>query len=99
MSKKNFTRKDLYNKIYQKLGFSKNISSQIIDDFFITFNKELIKTKKIKISSFGTFQIAHKKERIGRNPKTKVEAIIPSRKVVKFKPSDIIKRKINNYEK
>ena len=99
MTKKSFTRKDLFNKIYQKLGFSKNVSSQIIDDFFITFNRELIKTKKIKIPSFGTFQIAHKKERIGRNPKTKVEAIIPSRKVVKFKPSDIIKRKINNNEK
>ena len=96
MTKKNFTRKNLFNKIYQKLGFSKNISSQIIDDFFKIFNDELIKSKKIKISSFGTFKIAHKKERIGRNPKTKVEAIITSRRIVKFKPSEIIKRKINN---
>ena len=98
MTKKNFTRKNLFNKIYQKLGFSKNISSQIIDDFFKIFNDELIKSKKIKISSFGTFKIAHKKERIGRNPKTKVEAIIKSRRIVKFKPSEIIKRKINNNE-
>ena len=98
MTKKNFTRKNLFNKIYQKLGFSKNISSQIIDDFFKIFNDELIKSKKIKISSFGTFKIAHKKERIGRNPKTKVEAKISSRKVVKFKPAIILKNIINKNE-
>jgi len=56
---------------------------------------DLIKLNKIKISSFGTFEILSKKERIGRNPKTKVEAKISSRKVVKFKPSFFIKKKLN----
>ena len=98
MLKKNFTRKNLYNKIYQNLGFSKNISSKIVDDFFKTLNLELIKSNKVKISSFGTFEIVNKKERIGRNPKTKLETMISSRKVVKFKPSIIIKEKLNRNE-
>ena len=98
MLKKNFTRKELFNKIYQKVGFSKNISSQILDDFFKIINSELIKSNKIKITSFGTFEVKNKRERIGRNPKTKIEAKIVSRKVAKFKPSLILKEKINKNE-
>ena len=96
MLKKNFTRKDLSNKIYQNLGFSKNLSSTVIDEFFEYVVSELIKLNKIKISSFGTFKIISKKERIGRNPKTKHEAKISARKVVKFKPSMLFKNKLNN---
>jgi len=98
MLKKNFTRKDLSNNVHQNLGFSKNISSLIIDDFFESLVSELIKFNKIKISSFGTFEILSKKERIGRNPKTKVEAKISSRRVVKFKPSYFVKKRLNNNE-
>ena len=96
MLKNNFTRKSLANKIYKSLGFSKNISSTIIDDFFESLSSELIKNNKIKISSFGTFQVINKRERIGRNPKTKVDAKISARKIVKFKPSNFIKKKINS---
>lgn len=96
MVKKNFTRKDLSNKIYQNLGFSKNYSSTIIDNFFETLIQELLKSNKIKISSFGTFRVINKKERIGRNPKTKEKAIIAPRKVVRFKPSLLVKEKLNN---
>jgi len=96
MVKKNFTRKDLSNKIYQNLGFSKNFSSTIIDNFFEIIVQELLKSEKIKISSFGTFKVINKKERIGRNPKTKIEAKIVPRKVVKFKPSLLVKEKLNN---
>ena len=95
MFKKNFTRKNLSNNIYQNLGFSKNISSGIIDNFFETLIQELLKSNKIKISSFGTFEVINKKERIGRNPKTKIEAKILPRKVVKFKPSSFVKKEIN----
>ena len=95
MLKKNFTRKNLSSNIHKNLGFSKNISSFLIDDFFESLVSELIKFNKIKISSFGTFQVIDKKERIGRNPKTKVEAKIEARKIVKFKPSSIIKEKLN----
>ena len=95
MLKKNLTRKNLSNNIHQNLGFSKNISSLIIDDFFESLVSELIKSKKIKISSFGTFKVVNKKERIGRNHKTKVDAKISARKVVKFRPSMLIKEKVN----
>ena len=95
MVKKNFNRKNLSNKIYQNLGFSKNFSSTIVDNFFEIMTSELIRSNKVKISSFGTFKVMSKKERIGRNPKTKIEAKITSRKVVKFKPSLTIKKKLN----
>jgi len=95
MLKKNFTRKDLTNKINQNLGFSKNFSSSLIDEFFETLIYELVRAKKIKISSFGTFEIIDKKERIGRNPKNKIEAKISARKIVKFKPSFLVRKKIN----
>jgi len=96
MVKKNFTRKDLSNNIFKNIGFSKNFSSKIIDNFFETLINHIIKFNKVKISSFGTFEVIKKRERIGRNPKTKEEAKISSRKIVKFKPSSIFKDKINN---
>ena len=95
MDDKNFTRKELAKAVYQNLGFSKNLSSIFIDDFFEVLITELIKKKKIKISAFGTFKILDKKQRIGRNPKTKVLATISPRKVVSFKPSSLLKNKIN----
>ena len=95
MQLKNFTRKDLSHKVYQIVGFSKNLTSSIIDDFIESLISELIKLDKIKISSFGTFKVTNKKERIGRNPKTKVTAKICARKVVKFKPSAITKDRLN----
>ena len=98
MTNKNFTRKELSSKIYKNLGFSKNLSSKIVDNFFETLISEIIKSNKIKISSFGTFSTLNKKERVGRNPKTKIEAKIFSRKVVKFKPSLILKEKLNRNE-
>ena len=95
MLKKNFTRKDLANKIFYDLGFSKRMSLKIIDNFFESIILELLQSNKIKISSFGTFEVINKSERIGRNPKTKVEARILARKVVKFKPSILFKEKLN----
>ena len=96
MVKKNFTRKDLSKSIFQNLGFSKRYSSILIDNFFETLIQELIKSNKIKISSFGTFKVINKKKRIGRNPKTREEAIIVPRKIVKFSPSLLVKQKLNS---
>ena len=98
MKNKNFTRKDLSNKIFKNLGFTKNVSSKIVDNFFEILILEIIKSTKIKISSFGTFSVLHKKERLGRNPKTKIEAKICSRKVVKFKSSSLLKESFNKNE-
>ena len=96
MIKKNLTRKDITNRLHSRLGISRNLLGNILDDFFESLVTELITKKKIKISSFGTFEVKNKKERIGRNPKNKIEFKISSRKIVKFKPSDKIKKKLNN---
>ena len=96
----NLTKKDLINQIYMQIGFSKQISESLIDDFLSLFVENLIKEKKIKLSKFGTFTIREKKERIGRNPKTKENKIIKARKVVLFKPSKDFKKFINmDYDK
>ena len=70
--------------------------SKLINDFINIFNAELKDVKKIKISSFGTFEIINKNQRIGRNPKTKETANISARRVVKFKSSAHFKNKLNN---
>ena len=95
MFKKNLTRKHLSGKIYKTIGFSKNFSGKIIDSFFELMVDEIIKSNKVKISSFGTFIVKSKNERIGRNPKTKIEVLIKPRKIVKFIPSKSLKNKIN----
>ena len=95
MKNKNFTRNDLIVSIYKNLGFSKNLSSKLIDDFFLVIRDELVKFKKVKISSFGTLEILNKSERVGRNPKNKKLAKITARKVVKFSASKILRDKIN----
>ena len=91
----NLTKKDLVNLIYMQLGFSKQISENLIDDFFHTIIDNLHKEKILKLSKFGTFIIRQKKSRIGRNPKTKEEKIINERNVVLFKPSKEFKAFIN----
>ena len=96
MLKRNFKRKSLANDIYKKMGFSKNFSSNFIDTFFENIITEIIKNDKIKITSFGTFKILNKKQRLGRNPKTKEQAVISSRKVLKFTASSLFKRKLND---
>ena len=91
----NLTKKDLVNLIYMQLGFSKQISENLIDDFFQTVIENLSKEKILKLSKFGTFSIIQKKSRVGRNPKTKEEKIIAERNVVLFKPSKEFKDFIN----
>ena len=95
MVKKNFTRKTIANLINKKIGFSKNLSSEVVDNFFETIISSLIKENSVKITSFGTFKVKYKKERTGRNPKTKVMAKISSRRVVKFKTSESFKKLLN----
>ena len=91
----NLTKKDLVNAIYMQLGFSKQISENLIDDFLFTIIKNIKNEKKLKLSKFGTFTIRQKGSRIGRNPKTKETKIITSRDVVLFKPSKEFKDFVN----
>ncbi len=91
----NLTKKDLVNLIYMQLGFSKQISENLIEDFLSTIVLNIKTEKKLKLSKFGTFTIRQKKSRIGRNPKTKETKMISSRDVVLFKPSKEFKDYIN----
>jgi len=91
----NLTKKDLVNLVYMQIGFSKQISENLIDEFFSLIVLNLEKEKKLKISKFGTFSIRSKKQRLGRNPKTKEEKIISERDVVLFKPAKEFKEFIN----
>ena len=91
----NLTKKDLVNLVYMQLGFSKQISETLIEDFLSTIVLNIKNEKKLKLSKFGTFSIRQKKSRIGRNPKTKETKIISRREVVLFKPSKEFKEFIN----
>ena len=91
----NLTKKDLVNFVYMQLGFSKQISENLIEDFLLTIVSNIQNEKKLKLSKFGTFSIRQKKSRIGRNPKTKETKVISSRDVVLFKPSKEFKEFVN----
>ena len=92
----NLTKKEIINSIYMQIGFSKKISENLLEDIFQILLKNIISEKKVKIAKFGTFELRKKKERIGRNPKTKEEKLISERNVIIFKPSKEIKKYINN---
>ena len=79
-----------------QVGFSKQISENLIEDFLSIIVSNITKEKKLKLSKFGTFTIRNKKSRIGRNPKTKESKMISSRKVILFKPSKEFKKLINS---
>ena len=91
----NLTKKDLVNQVYMQVGFSKQISEHLIDDFFLLIVTNLKKEKKLKIAKFGTFTIRLKKSRVARNPKTNEKKIVSERYVVLFKPSKNFKELIN----
>ena len=95
----NLTKEEIVNSIYMQIGYSKKISENLLEDFFEIIFNSLKNNKKVKIAKFGTFQVRFKRSRIGRNPKTKEKKVISERKVILFKPSKELKKKINkSYE-
>tara|TARA_B100000131_G_scaffold263227_1_gene259993 strand:+ start:284 stop:577 length:294 start_codon:yes stop_codon:yes gene_type:complete len=94
--RQNLTKKEIINSIYMQLGYSKKLIENILEDMFEIILESLKEKGKVKISNFGTFILRHKKSRIGRNPKTKKEAVISERNVILFKPAKFLKNKINN---
>ena len=92
----NLTKKDLVNVVYMQIGFSKKITSSILEDIFQILLNNIKIEKKVKISKFGTFTLRRKKQRLGRNPKTKETKVISERNVILFKPSKELKNYINN---
>jgi len=91
---KNSTRNDIILSINNNVGIPLSLASKLVEDIFKTIMSEFKNGNDVKISSFGTFKVKHKKMRIGRNPKTGVESIISARKVVSFNASNILKTKI-----
>ena len=89
--KKTWTRNDLIEAISDNVGLSLSDSSLLIEELFEFILKELEQGGDVKISSFGTFSVRHKKSRIGRNPKTGVEVPITERNVVTFTSSNVLK--------
>ena len=79
-----------------QIGFSKKITSSILEDIFQILLNNIKIEKKVKISKFGTFTLRRKKQRLGRNPKTKETKVISERNVILFKPSKELKNYINN---
>ena len=96
---KTTTRSTLSEAVFKNVGLSRNESATLVDSVFSEILISLISGDDVKISSFGTFIVRQKKERIGRNPKTGEEVPITARSVVTFRASNVLKSKVNSKNK
>ena len=96
---KTTTRSTLSEAVFKNVGLSRNESASLVDSVFSEILSSLINGDDVKISSFGTFIVRQKKERIGRNPKTGEEVPISARSVVTFRASNVLKSKVNSKNK
>ena len=90
------TKADIIEGVYEKVGFSKKESAEIVELVFDTLKETLERGDKIKISGFGNFVVHTKRPRKGRNPQTGAEIVISGRRVLSFKPSQVLKKTINS---
>ena len=93
---KTITRADVAETIYEEVGLSRKDSGDILDMVIDEIKTELVKGNDVKLSSFGTMSLRKKNPRVGRNPKTGVEAEISARTVISFKPSQNLRKSINS---
>lgn len=93
------TKADLIESVYQKIGFSKKESADIIELIFGTMKDTLAQGQKIKISGFGNFVVREKRSRMGRNPQTGAAMEISARRVLTFRPSQVLKNELNGENK
>ncbi len=89
------TKADLVERVYEHVGFSKKEATEVVDEVFETIKTALEDGEKIKISGFGNFVVREKAARRGRNPQTNETIIISARKVLTFKPSQVLKASLN----
>ncbi len=89
------TKMDLVNSIYSKVGFSKKDSLLIVENVLEIMKSRLEQGEKIKISGFGNFVVREKKPRRGRNPQTGDQITIEGRRILTFKPSNVLRRLLN----
>lgn len=92
---KTVTRADLAEAVYQRVGLSRTESAELVETVLAEISEVLVSGENVKLSSFGSFLVRSKSERIGRNPKTGVEVPITPRRVMVFKPSNIMKARVN----
>jgi integration host factor subunit alpha len=95
MAGKTVTREDLSEAVYRKVGLSRAESARLVEGVLGEICDSLVMGKTVKLSGFGTFILRDKGERVGRNPKTGVEVPIEQRRVMVFKPSNVLKAHIN----
>ena len=95
MVQKTETRADLAEAVYESVGLSRTESAELVERFLNLIGDALVSGQYVKLSSFGSFQVRSKNQRIGRNPKTGEEVPILPRQVLVFKPSNVLKSKIN----
>lgn len=93
------TKADIVERVYNKIGFSKKEASDLVELVFGTLKKSLNDGEKVKISGFGNFTVKEKKARKGRNPQTGDQLTISARRVLTFRPSQILKKLINEQDK
>ena len=89
------TRADLTEAVYRNIGLSRNESADLVESVLEEMCVCLEAGEEVKLSSFGTFTVQSKRERVGRNPKTGVEATITPRRVLSFRPSHILKNRVD----
>jgi integration host factor subunit alpha len=95
MNNKTLTRADLSANVYREIGLSLSEATTIVDAVIEEVIEALAEGEAVKLSSFGTFSLRRKKQRIGRNPKTGVEVPITPRTVLSFNASNILKKDVN----
>ena len=98
MAARTVTRADLSEAVYQKVGLSRTESAALVELVLAEMCGRLAEGETVKLSSFGSFVVREKGERVGRNPKTGVEVAIEPRRVLVFKPSNVLKARINGTE-
>ncbi|MEL7430588.1 MAG: integration host factor subunit alpha [Pseudomonadota bacterium] len=94
MVQKTITRTDLSEAVYKELGLSRIESAELVETFLDIISERIVEGESVKLSSFGSFLVRSKNERIGRNPKTGEEVPITPRRVMVFKPSNILKQAV-----
>ena len=95
MTARTITRADLSEAVYQEVGLSRNESASLVESVLDEIADALAEGEQVKISSFGSFAIRQKGQRIGRNPKTGQEVPILPRRVLVFRPSHVFKTRVN----
>lgn len=96
MSEKTLTRMDLSEAVFREVGLSRNESADLVETVLKHISDALVAGEQVKISSFGTFSVRSKTGRVGRNPKTGEEVPITPRRVLTFRPSHLMKDRVQD---